>query len=750
MAQLAHGIVTSLFNDIMSLFVIDFAECSHPAGNEFYARVIVTCAKEIFVLCMVPVSCDNREHYQLSRATNDRGVVMLKLLPVAIGLLFFSIAAGADVYVWRDAQGVLNYSDTPPPEGAREIKRLRVPRQRGVGRDETARPMARESGAATAGAAAAGSGSAPASGMTTAGGGASSRGGGGGGASSGGGGGGTSGAAGATTAGGGTSPSGGAPTAGSGTSTSGGTTTGSSGTSTAGATTPSGGSTSTAGATTPSGGSTSTAGATTPSGGSTSTAGATTPSGGGTSTAGATTSSGGSTSTAGGTSTTTAGSTTPAPGDTTPPSTPTGLTASEITPTSLIISWDAATDNVGVVSSRIYRNGTLIVAAATSRTIPITGLSPDSSYDFTIAAVDGAGNASPQSAPLTVTTPATVSAATPCAIPAGGYEGFGRSTTGGAGKTIYRVTNLNESGPGSLRDAVSQGNRCVVFDVAGTISLSSYLQVRGANITIDGFTAPSPGISLTGWGFDWHYQRGVANIIARGIRIRGTAYPESLGADGFQIVGVKNFVIDQVSIDQWGDGCIDIAGENGVPSQNGTVQWSIFGRGKGTQPKCMLVKYGTSRISLHHNLFIDAHDRSPYCAWFDDPALTPPANEVVCDFRNNLVVGYDWTGTSIRHRATANVVNNYFFSALAPDAGSALYIAEGGIAYASGNSSLNGININARGNRATPFPADVPATTDAITAAKRIVTQAGARGPNFGLDAADLNYVNQALPSLPR
>ncbi len=74
------------------------------------------------------------------------------------------------------------------------------------------------------------------------------------------------------------------------------------------------------------------------------------------------------------------------------------------------------------------------------------------------------------------------------------YQGFGANTPGGAGQPIYHVTNLNDSGPGSLRDAVSQGNRTVVFDVAGEIVLSSEIYVKGAFITIDGFSAPSPVI----------------------------------------------------------------------------------------------------------------------------------------------------------------------------------------------------------------------------------------------------------------
>ena len=349
------------------------------------------------------------------------------------------------------------------------------------------------------------------------------------------------------------------------------------------------------------------------------------------------------------------------------------------------------------------------------------------------------------------TTTGGVGAPTACANPVGGYEGFGRNTTGGAGQPVYRVTNLNDSGVGSLRDAISAGNRCVVFEVAGTISLSSALLARGANITIDGFTAPAPGISLTNWGFDWHGpNRGVANIIARGLRIRGTVGPESAGADGFQIVGVADFVIDHVSIDKWGDGSIDITGENDVPSRDFTIQWSIFGKGRDAKDKSLLIGYIARRGTLHHNLFINANDRSPLCDWSPDLGLKPARDEVVCDFRNNLVWGYGWTGTSVRRNGTANVVNNFYHSAGNTNPHSALYIVEAGIAYASGNASMNGMSIDAQGNRATPFPAVEFTTTNALTAARQIVAQAGARGPNFGLDSTDLHYISHIVPVLPR
>src|ERR1700748_1158859 len=97
-----------------------------------------------------------------------------------------------------------------------------------------------------------------------------------------------------------------------------------------------------------------------------------------------------------------------------------------------------------------------------------------------------------------------------------GAYGFGANATGGRTGTVYHVTNLNDSGTGSFRDAVSASNRIVVFDVGGYISLSTAVSVS-SNITIAGQTAPGGGIGFKGGEIGFSSS---TNIICRYIRIR--------------------------------------------------------------------------------------------------------------------------------------------------------------------------------------------------------------------------------------
>jgi len=312
-----------------------------------------------------------------------------------------------------------------------------------------------------------------------------------------------------------------------------------------------------------------------------------------------------------------------------------------------------------------------------------------------------------------------------CVNPSGGYEGFGRNTTGGAGQSVYHVTNLNNSGAGSLRDALSSGNRCVVFDVGGTISLSGEITAK-SNTTIDGFTAPSPGITLRNAALGVYNN---SNVIIRGIRHR---YAPA-GIDGLFVYGSQNVVIDHVSVSDFGDGALDVTRN----SKDVTVSWSILAHGNPDHDMVSLNAYYSTRITDHHNLYMNGRDRQPMCT-YDQTNLAHPS-EINCDIRNNLIWGFYQWGTTVRHGAYANVINNYYYGS----GSTAVFIAENGVAYVNGNYSKNGTNIDAYGNRSTPFTAVAPVTTDARTAAQAIKAGAGARSPNFGLDSKDQGFMNQ-------
>lgn len=187
-----------------------------------------------------------------------------------------------------------------------------------------------------------------------------------------------------------------------------------------------------------------------------------------------------------------------------------------------------------------------------------------------------------------------------------GAEGHGRYTTGGRGGDVYHVTNLYDSGTGSLRDAVSKANRIVVFDVAGVIALKSDLTIKD-NITIAGQTAPYPGITLR-----YRTVRPGANNIIRFIRIRrGQEKDVNDGADALWQRQKTAMILDHCSFSWSIDEVASFYDNN-----NFTMQWCTLGEslnnaghGKGAHGYGGI--WGGKLASFHHNMICHVNNRAP-------------------------------------------------------------------------------------------------------------------------------------------
>ncbi len=224
-----------------------------------------------------------------------------------------------------------------------------------------------------------------------------------------------------------------------------------------------------------------------------------------------------------------------------------------------------------------------------------------------------------------------------------GAEGFGRFATGGRTGTVYHVTNLNDSGTGSFRDAVSVSNRIVVFDVAGVINIKSRISVK-SNIYIAGQTAPGEGITIYGDGMSFS---GANNTICRYLRLRmgkvGTKDQDALG-----IASGSNMIFDHVSV-AWGlDENFSVTGT----ADNITIQNSIISQGLLAHSAGGLVEPSGS-VTIYRSLYIHNDTRNPKFKGKHQ-------------YVNNIV--YNWKsaayimGGDSNSRSYANAVSNYFIT----------------------------------------------------------------------------------------
>ena len=249
----------------------------------------------------------------------------------------------------------------------------------------------------------------------------------------------------------------------------------------------------------------------------------------------------------------------------------------------------------------------------------------------------------------------------PLAFP--GAEGFGKYTTGGRGGNVFIVSNLNDKGAGSFREAAeSKEKRIIVFAISGTIHLETKLSIKG-NCTIAGQTAPGDGICLA----DNSVSLGGDNIVVRYLRFRmGDKYQRggmvdgNGGDDAFGGTPRKNIIIDHCSLSWSTDEVFSV-----YAGDSTTLQWNIISEplnysyhfetgDKDYEHHGYGAIWGGRHFSAHHNLFAHCNNRNPR---FDGIRNVPEEN---CDYRNNVI--YDWGINNIYagEGGNYNIVNNYF------------------------------------------------------------------------------------------
>jgi pectate lyase len=249
----------------------------------------------------------------------------------------------------------------------------------------------------------------------------------------------------------------------------------------------------------------------------------------------------------------------------------------------------------------------------------------------------------------------------PLAFP--GADGYGRFTKGGRGGRVIVVSNLNDKGPGSLRDAVEgKSPRIVVFAVSGTIHLESKLDFL-SDLTVAGQTAPGGGICLADFPV---FIRG-NNIIVRYLRFRmgdknqrGGMVDGNGGDDAFGGTRKNNIIVDHCSLSWSTDEVFSI-----YAGDSTTLSWNLIAEpmnysyhfesgDKDYEHHGYGAIWGGKHLSAHHNLFAHCNSRTPR---FDGIRNSQVEN---VDYRNNVI--YDWGENNVYagEGGNYNIINNYY------------------------------------------------------------------------------------------
>lgn len=301
-----------------------------------------------------------------------------------------------------------------------------------------------------------------------------------------------------------------------------------------------------------------------------------------------------------------------------------------------------------------------------------------------------------------------------------GAEGHGRYITGGRGGEIRHVTNLNDSGEGSLREALKGNNaKTIVFDVSGYIDLKSQLNIT-SNTTIAGQTAPEPGITLRYYTV---YFGNCDNVIVRYIRSRRSQVKDvNDGADATWGRNRNKIMLDHCSFSWSIDEVASFYDNNNFTMQWCTIAESLTNPGHSKGAHGYGGIWGGKLASFHHNLIAHVTNRAPRFngarykwgdykknMYFDQYQWENSIQAENVDFRNCVMYNYQSSNACYGGPGGGyiNIVNNYYKAG--PSAKS--------------NTRVTQVTVGASGNST---PADLTGMTSRYYIIGNYVTAAGA------------------------